>query len=308
MKREWWQGLVCGLIATGTAASAGHAREALTVCLDRNVPLSSISDRKDGSGFDVKVAEALARRLNRPLVVQWFETENEADSSTTLAANALLSDGRCQLAAGYPLVADGLGKPAAATARLPDFDGKKPSDRRRVALGELVPSRPYRYAPLTVVLGGGATAGPISNLADLAGMKIGVEDGTLADAVLMLFEDGRLVDHLTHVLPGRGELLRRLERGDYDATLADLRRFDAYRAAHPETKLRLSGYYYRIGFNIGFVALSGQQELLARVSAAIGDMLAKGEMPGLAKTAKITYLSPRQPDILEQVSLADLRN
>jgi hypothetical protein len=309
VKQGWRRVFACGFVAAGTATSPGLAREVLTVCLDRNVPISSIADRKDGGGFDFKIAQGVAIRLGRSLRVQWFESEIDEDSSTTLAANALLSAGLCQLVGGYPLVADGLGKPAAATAKLPDYDGKKPSDRsRRVALGELVPSRPYHYAPLTIVLGRAAATRPVSSLADLVGMKIGVEDGTLADAILMLFEDGRLIDNLTHVVPGRGELLPWLERGDYDATLVDLRRFDAYRAAHPATRLRPSGYYYRIGFNMGFVALSTQHELIGQVNAAVDDMLAKAELPGLAQASGMTYLPPRQPDILGHVSLADLRH
>jgi hypothetical protein len=309
VKHGWRRVFAGAFVAAATATSPGFAGEALTVCLDRNVPLGPISDRKDGGGFDFAVAQGVAIRLGRPLRVQWFETGIDEDSSTTLAANALLSDGRCRLVGGYPLVADGLGRPAAATARLPDYDGKTPSDRgRRVALGALVPSRPYHYAPLTIVLGGTATLRPVSGLADIAGMKIGVEDGTLADAILMLFEDGRLVGNLTHVVPGRGDLLVRLERGDFAVSLVDLRRFDAYRAAHPATRLRRSGYYYPIGFNMGFVALSTQQELLVQVNAAVGDMLAKAELPGLARDSGITYLPPRQPDILAHVTLADLRH
>ena len=34
----------------------------------------------------------------------------------------------------------------------------------------------------------------------------------------------------THLVPGRSDLLGAFERGDFDATLLDLRRFDAWRA------------------------------------------------------------------------------
>ena len=74
-------------------------------------------------------------------------------SSPALEANALLSDGRCQLVGGYALTEDSLVIPGAKTAKLPDFDGATRDDRRRrVPLGVLAPSQPYIYSPLTVVL------------------------------------------------------------------------------------------------------------------------------------------------------------
>ncbi|HET7594179.1 MAG TPA: hypothetical protein VFK49_01935, partial [Stellaceae bacterium] len=217
-----------------------------------------------------------------------------------------LSDGRCQLVAGYPLIKEALGKPGAETARLPDYDGATLADRRRrVVLGTLVPSKPYHYAPLTVVLAPGV-AKPITRLADLEDLKLVVEAATLSDAILMSFGDGRLVNHITHLVPGRGALLPRLEQGGFDATLIPLHRFDAYRAEHPQTALRPSGYYHRIGFNMGFVGLSTEAPLIEQVDAAIGDMLSGGALPALAEKAGMTYVPPRQPDVRESLSLADL--
>ncbi len=284
-----------------------RAEERLTVCLGDKLPPYSVRHAKESGGFDLKVAQAVAEHLGRPLSVQWFESKFDWDSSSALAANALLSDGRCQLVGGYPLVGDALGKPGAETARMPDFDGAKPEDRRRrVALGILVPSRPYHYAPLTIVLAAGAPARAITHLADLEGMKLVVEAATLADSILMTYGDGRFVDHITHLVPGRGELLARLEQGGFDATLVPLHRFDAYRAEHPETRLKLSGYYHRIGFNMGFVGLASEAALLGQVNAALGDMLAKDELPALARAAGMTYVPPRKPEVIESLSLANL--
>ena len=84
-----------------------------------------------GGGFDLAVADAVARRIGRRLEAQWFETERDRDSSTILTANALLSDGRCRLVGGYPLIGSTLGKPNVKFARMPDFEGAGPSDRRR---------------------------------------------------------------------------------------------------------------------------------------------------------------------------------
>jgi hypothetical protein len=70
------------------------------------------------------------------------------------------------LVGGYPLIKDALSKPGFESARLPDFEGARPSDRRRqVTLGILAPMRPYHFAALTVVLAGTATARQITSLA-----------------------------------------------------------------------------------------------------------------------------------------------
>jgi ABC-type amino acid transport substrate-binding protein len=287
--------------------AAAAAEPVLRVCLDEDLPPDSFHHGEASGGFDLAVSQALAKRMGQSLAVQWYESKLDMDSSSALAANALLSDGRCQLVAGYPLIGDSLGKPGAPNSRLPDYEGAKPADRRRwVTLGTLVPSRPYHQAPLAIVLGANAPSRPVARVADLQDLKIATESGTLSDAILMNFAQGRLVDHITHLVPGRGELLPRLESGDFDAALVPLRRFDLYRAEHPDTKLKVSAYYDRIGFNMGFVALSTDAALLERVNQAIGELLAQGELPALAEGAGMTYVPPRQPDVLEHVTLREL--
>jgi len=251
------------------------------------------------SGFDVALAQAVALKLGRPLKVQWFESKLDEDSSPALEANALLSDGRCSLLGSYALTRDSLVVPGAKTAKLPDFEGATRDDRRRrVPLGVLAPSQPYMYSPLTIVLGAKARESRIGGVGDLAGLRIGIESGTLADAILMTFGDGRLIDNITHLVPGRDDLLGVLERGDLDATLLDLRRFDAYRAAHPDSKLAASGYYYPIGANRGYVGLASDPTLLAAVNQALSDLQGAGTIAELGRVAGLTYLPPREPVIL----------
>jgi ABC-type amino acid transport substrate-binding protein len=297
--------VLCAVLVLASGGS--HAGDALSVCLNENAPPYSVRHKGSGAGFDLAVAEALARRLGRPLEVQWFDSKLDEDSSGALEANALLSDGRCQLVAGYPLTEDALGKPGAETARLPDFDGAKPADRRRrITLGTLLASKPYHFAPLTIVLGGAAVERPIAGLGDLDGVAIGVEGGTLSDTILMSFGEGRLIDRITHLVPGRGQLWTSLERGEFDAALVPLHRFDAYRAEHADTKLRASGYLYPVGFNIGFVGLARDERLMADVDAAVASMLSSGEIAGLAPKADMTYLVPRAPDVQKHLLLSDL--
>jgi ABC-type amino acid transport substrate-binding protein len=288
---------------TMSAMPAAASEEALKVCLDENRPPFSAHRRgaPDG-GFDVGLAQAIATELGRPLKIQWFESKLDEDSSPALEANALLSDGRCALLGGYALTRDSLVVPGVKTAKLPDFDGATPADRkRRVGLGVLAPSQPYVYSPLTIVLGATARDRHIADIGDLASLRIGIESGTLADAILMNFRNGRLIDRITHLVPGRDDLLGALDRGELDATLLDLRRFDAYRAAHPETRLAASGYYYPIGANRGYVGLAEDPALLAAVNKALADLQASGAIAELARTAGLTYLPPREPAILGDV-------
>lgn len=294
-------GLVAIFSSLQTTAQA--ADDALKICLDEDRPPFSTHQRgKPGTGFDVALAQGIADRLGRPLKIQWFESKLDEDSSPQLEANALLSDGRCSLVGGYALTRDSLVVPGVKTAKLPDFEGATRDDRRRrVELGVLTPSQAYVYSPLTVVLGPKARGRQINDIGDLSGLRLAIESGTLGDAILMSFEKGRLIEIITHLVPGRDDLLGALERGDYDATLLDLARFDAYRVAHRDTGLSASGYYYPIGANRGYVALASDAALLAAVNTALADLLAEGKIVDFARQAGLTYLPPREPLILGDV-------
>ncbi|MBR0935622.1 ABC transporter substrate-binding protein [Bradyrhizobium jicamae] len=291
------------LLAPAIATTARAADEPLKVCLDEDLPPLSAHHRgKPDAGFDVALAQAVAEKLGRPLKIQWFESKLDEDSSPSLEANALLSDGRCSLVGGYALTRDSLVAPGVKTAKLPDFDGATRDDhRRRIPVGVLIPSQPYVYSPMTIVLGPKAKDRKVSDIGDLAGLRIAIESGTLGDAILMTFDKGKLIDDITHLVPGRSDLLGELDRGEFDATLLDLRRFDAYRMNHADTKITASGYYYPIGANRGYVALDSDRTLLDAVNKVLSDMQSAGTVAQLGQAAGLTYLAPREPIILGDV-------
>lgn len=301
--RRWLAASTATAILAVAATVARAADDPLKICLDEDrPPLSMHHKGKPDSGFDVLLAQAIAERMGRQLKIQWFESKLDEDSSPQLEANALLSDGRCALVGGYALTTDSLVKPGMKTARLPDFSGATRDDRRRrVALGVLAPSQPYVYSPMTVVLGPKVQGRKISDIGDLAGLRLAIESGSLGDAILMTFDKGRLIDSITHLVPGRDDLLGALDRGDYDATLIDLARFDAYRAAHPDTTVTASGYYYPIGANRGYVGLVSDPALLEAVNQALGQLATEGKIAEFGKQAGLTYLPPREPAILGDV-------
>jgi ABC-type amino acid transport substrate-binding protein len=295
-----WSCVAAAVLMTIVAIPAVAAGDVLRVCLDEDLPPLSVHHRgKPASGFDVALAQAIAEKLGRSLEIQWFESKLDEDSSPALETNALLSDGRCSLVGGYALTTDSLVVPGLKTAKLPDFEGATgPDHRRRVPLGVLTPSDPYIYSALTVVLGPKAADRHITAIGDLAGLRIGIESGTLADALLMTFDKGRLIDNVTHLVPTRDDLLGTLERGDLDATLVDMRRLDAYRATHPDTKLTASGYFYPIGVNRGYVGLASDPALLAEVNKVLSALQADGTVARLAEAAGVSFLPPREPVIL----------
>jgi ABC-type amino acid transport substrate-binding protein len=284
---------------TPLAPVPSRADGVLKVCLDEDLPpLSSHRRGAPDSGFDVALAQAIANELGRELKIQWFESKLDEDSSPPLEANALLSDGRCQLVGGYTLTKDSLATPGVKTAKLPDFAGATREDRRRrIDVGVLAPSAPYVYSALTIVLAAKARDRHIAGVGDLKGLNLAIESGTLADAILMNFGGGALIDNITHLVPGRSDLLGALDRGEFDATMLDLRRFDAYRAAHPDTNLAASGYYYPIGANRGYVGLASDPALIAEVNKALAALQARGAIAELAKSAGLTYLPPREPAV-----------
>jgi len=83
--------------------------------------------------------------------------------------------------------------------------------------------------------------------------------------------------------------------------LLDLRRFDAYRAAHPDTSLAASGYYHPVGTNRGYVTLAGETALLDEIDKALTELQTAGTLAQLGQAAGLTYLAPRAPAAGDEV-------
>ncbi|MBN9561975.1 MAG: transporter substrate-binding domain-containing protein [Alphaproteobacteria bacterium] len=252
---------------------------------------------RGGEGFAVALSRKIADRLDRDLRVQWFVSRDDPDANLAKDADTLLSDGHCQLVAEYPLVSDMLGQPYAPTAKLPPFDGATPEDRRRwIKLGALVPTRPYRLDTLTVVLAAKDGNRPIHTLADLQGLKLGVQTATLADAIAMRYAGGRLIENVMHV-PDARALFGRLQRGELDAAFVAQREVDAWKRQHGADGLAPTGYAHSIGFNMGYVGLASERKLVDDASAAVAALQASDAVRPLARAAGLTYAPPREPAV-----------
>jgi ABC-type amino acid transport substrate-binding protein len=284
------------------------AAEALRLCVDQDAAPFSFKRGTRTGGFDLALAQAIADRIGRDLSIQWFESEDQPEKGkeTKTGVAALLADKRCNLAGAYPLFEASLAGPLRTDARLPRYPGRTIEERRRaIALDELLGSTPYIYTAPAVVLGPRVAGKTIASLADLDGVRIGAEQSSFPDMILTVYQDGRLLPQVTHIAPSRG-LLERLEAGDYDAVLVDIHRFDGYRNEHPETALRLSGFLHPAGFNLGFVGLARDPELMRAVNAALDALTKDGTVESLAKKAGVTYLPPRAPAVRPTPTLVDL--
>jgi ABC-type amino acid transport substrate-binding protein len=124
----------------------------------------------------------------------------------------------------------------------------------------------------------------------------------------MLYRKGKLIDRITHYPPGRGEVLKRLEAGEIDATFVSLHRFDAYRGSNPATRIQYSGFNYPLAFNLGYAALSGNAALLGQVNAALESMRASGEIEKIARASGVTYVEPVQPFVAPPISFRQFEN
>jgi ABC-type amino acid transport substrate-binding protein len=295
--------VLCALL--GAASALAVDASPLKVCMAAgNAPLSYRADG-EARGLEVAVARAIASELDRPLKAVFFESQYERETTLAQEVNALLSSGVCELASGYALFAPDLGAPSRPSARTPDHDGAKPRrERPFVPLGRLAATRAYYAMAMGVVTREPAMR--VDSLADLQGRRIGAITGTVAGSALLLYRNGALQQGLV-TLSQLDDLLAALESGRFDATLAPLNKYDAYRLAHPGTRLARAAYVHPLRINLGFVGLESEPAVLAAGSRAIERALAAGELARWAEAAGVTWFRPEAPDVQPPFSIGSLR-
>jgi ABC-type amino acid transport substrate-binding protein len=291
--------LGCVMLLAGSAWAGDSVP--LTVCLQANDPPLSLRGDGSGGGFDVMLARTIAERLGRDLHVQWFVSKDDPDTNLVKDTNALLSDGRCQVMAEYPMLNSTLRQPYAQSAKLPPFDGATPDDRRRwVKTNDVLPTRPYRSDAMAVVLTHRVGNRRVQRLADLDGMRIGVQIATLSDAIAMRYGSGLLMEHVVHMTDAR-EVFDGLQDGKIDAAFANLHAFDAWRVRHGSSALAPSGYVHSLAFNMGFVGLATNETLIRQVDSVLADLQAEDAIAPMAARAGLTFLPPRSPAVQPEI-------
>jgi ABC-type amino acid transport substrate-binding protein len=291
------------LVLAGTADRA-FADSPLTVCVAENNPPLSYEVGGELRGLDTRLAQAVAAELDRPLRLIPFESKFEADSTLSQEVNALLSSGVCDMASGFPLIANDLGAPSRATARVPDYPGaKRPPLRDWVPLGTLVASQAYHAVALGLLVRDEARDS--ATLANPGDARIGVTAGTLAGTVVTLYRNGSLRPQLVSLARDQ-DALAQLDAGQFDATLASLDRYDAWRLAHPNTPVRRAAYLHPLRINIGFVTRAESTQTLAAANRVIARALADGDLKRWSAVAGATWLAPVEPQIGHAIGLPDL--
>lgn len=298
-----WRIRRLGSLAACLAAGAAGA-EPLTVCMAQdNAPLS-YQVAGQARGLDMLIARAIADELKRELKTVLFESEYDAGKPLSHQVNAMLSSGVCDLASGFPLIANDLGAPSRPTARVPDYPGAlRPPQRPWVPLGTLVPSRAYHAVAMGLVVRDAVRE--TATLADAGDARIGVTAGTMSGTVVTLYRNGKLRQQLVSVSQNE-DALDQLSAGRFDATLVSLDRFDAWRLTHPGSPLRRAAYVHPLRINIGYVARSDAQDVLAAANRVITGALANGDLQRWSTAAGSTWIAPTEPEVSGPIGLAQL--
>jgi ABC-type amino acid transport substrate-binding protein len=277
----------------------------LTVCIaDDNQPLSYMH-KGQPRGFDVRIAQAIAAEMGRPLKIVPFETEYERESTLAREVDALLSSDVCELTSGFPLLREDFAAPI-GVARTPDYPGaRRFRERPFIALQQLSPSRPYQGMALLVVLRPDV-ARKVERLSDLKGLRIGNVAGTLSSALLVMYRHGLLKNDLIS-LPQRGETVFDLLRaGKLDAGLVAAGLYDAWKMEHPETPFVLTEYRRPLGINLGFVAVGRGADALRAANRVIERALAQGDLAKWAAEEGVSWMKPTEPDVSRAPALHEL--
>ncbi|MBS0446072.1 MAG: transporter substrate-binding domain-containing protein [Proteobacteria bacterium] len=302
MHRALVAALVAGLL---WAAVTAQAADPLRVCMAGNNPPLSYDDHGAMRGLDVRVAQAIADELQRPLAVVPFESKYEGDSTLSSEVDALLSSGVCELATGYAMMTTELGAPTRPTARVPDHPGAPPPPKRPwITLGTLAPAGVYHTMAMALVVRDPARTG--TTLADIArDARIGAVGGTMSGTAVALYRGGKLRPQIVSLRQDQDGLAE-LEAGRIDATLTPLDRYDAWRLTHPSTPLKHGDYLHPLRINIGLVARVESDALIAAARRVTERARASGDLARWTTEAGATWVAPAEPEVSGPVGLPDL--
>jgi len=301
----------------GVLAMAVQAQPApFTVCMAAdNAPLShwvkgTAGQSAQARGLDVRIAQAAAAALGRPLKLVPFETEFEKESTLAHEVGALLAAGVCEAASGFPLLTGDVGAPTRASARTPDYPGApRKRERPYVTLEPTAASRAYQAVALGVALPRGAL--PLASLADLGERKLGVTSGTLGGSMAMMWRFGVLKPRLVS-LGQRDDALGELARharaggGRFDALLLPPALLDGWTLLHPDSPLVAAAWRRPIGVNLGFLTPASATAVRQALDDTIVQARADGRLARWAAEEGVSWAPPGTPEIGRGPSLADL--
>lgn len=295
---------IAATVATVFAlAAAGGARAApLRVCMpDDSAPYSTL-ERGQGRGLDVALLGAVAKRLDRPLELTWFEGRFDKEGNLSLDARALLAAGACDFVAGIPLYEPHLAPMIADRARTPDYPGAKPLRQRPYqTLVPVTGGAAYRATAMVLV---GPRDGADRGLDDLPGRSVAVRAGSMASLALGAWRGGTL----TPSIKGynlREDVLSAVESGQAEYAFVDVALWDRYRGQHPETALVPSGFEHPVKMNIGLLARKADEYALEVISDAVTQELGSPQLSALSRQEQATWILPVAPVVRPSLTMRD---
>lgn len=279
----------------------------LTACLAKNGGVMSSRRAKGGAGMDYEVAAALADQMGLVLAVQWYESEQEEESTPVREAYAMLAHGVCDIYPGFALYETSLSAFFKTRAALPRWDNRPThlGQEFQVDLEPISVSDPYARMEMGVVYRTPEFERSINAVADMEGLRIGVEQGTLSGILTLRQGTDKMVAEAKTLNPGP-DFLWRMEQGEFDAALVSVGAYDFHKKQNFVSTLALDEYRHPIGFNLSIAMLRRNRDLLDQIDPAIHGMIGNGTMAALAGKSKHTYSAPRQPWVQKHLTMQDI--
>ncbi|MHA6261792.1 c-type cytochrome [Arenibacterium sp. CAU 1754] len=279
----------------------------LTACLAKNGGVMSSRRSHGGVGLDYELVAALADRMDLALDVAWFESEAEEESTPIREIYAMLAYGVCDVIPGFALYETSLSAFYKTRAALPRWDDR-PTHLGREFQVDLEPvsvSDPYARMEMGVVYRTSEFDRDITKVADMEGLRIGVEQGTLPGVLTLRQGTDDMVMNAKTLNPGPA-FLWKMEQGEFDAALVTIGAYDFHKRQNMISTLVLDDYRHPIGFNLSVAVLKRNRDLLDVIDPAINEMIVDGTMAGLAEKSQVTYAPPREPWVLKHLTMRDI--
>ena len=279
----------------------------LVACLAKNGGVMSGRRAKGGTGLDYELSRALAEALGVALDVRWFESEQDEESTPVKEAYALLAYKVCDIFPGFALYEMFVDDFDVARAALPRWDMRPQSLEQRVHvdLRPISVTHPYARMEMGVVYRNSEFERKIQKISDMEGLKIGVEQGTLAGVLTLRQGTEKMVSDSVTRNPGP-KFLWQMEQGEFDAALTTTGAYDFHKKQNVMSTLILGAYRHPLGINLSIAMLESKKALRDIINPLIDAMVKDGTMAQLGARASHTYAHPRKPWLLPRLTMQTL--
>ena len=279
----------------------------LVACLAKNGGVMSGRRAKGGTGLDYELSRALAEALGVALDVRWFESEQDEESTPVKEAYALLAYKVCDIFPGFALYEMFFDDFDVARAALPRWDMRPQSLEHRVHvdLRPISVTHPYARMEMGVVYRNSEFERKIQKISDMEGLKIGVEQGTLAGVLTLRQGTEKMVSDSVTRNPGP-KFLWQMEQGEFDAALTTTGAYDFHKKQNVMSTLILGAYRHPLGINLSIAMLDSKKALRDIINPLIDAMVKDGTMAQLGARASHTYAHPRKPWLLPRLTMQTL--